>query len=115
MRGICAVVQATMAAARAMVAGCVSHLPQCVGSTVALASSSVRAAPLRQRAFLRLSVPSVQQSRRVQSCRVVAAEYSTSEEGDANSLEYRMFISDKSGKTVSSPFLGLIIARVWSL
>lgn len=96
-----------MAAARAMVAGCVSHLPQCVGSTVAkgagrqaLASTSslsVRVAPLR-RAFVQR--PAVQ-SRKLQSCRVVSAEYSTTEEGEVDSLEFRMFFSDKSGKTVS--------------
>jgi inorganic pyrophosphatase len=97
-------VQVTMAAARAMVAGCVSRLPQCVGSAVvrgsgrqALASTSslsMRAAPLRHSAL---------QSRNLQGCRVVSAEYTTAEEGAPDSLEYRVFFSDKSGKTVSPP------------
>jgi inorganic pyrophosphatase len=103
-------VQVTMAAARAMVAGCVSRLPQCVGSAVvrgsgrqALASTSslsMRAAPLRHSALQRAAV---QQSRNLQGCRVVSAEYTTAEEGAPESLEYRVFFSDKSGKTVSPP------------
>ncbi|KAG0577491.1 hypothetical protein KC19_5G160300 [Ceratodon purpureus] len=96
-----------MAAARAMVAGCVSHLPQCMGTTVvkgsgrqALASTSslaMRAAPLRHSFVQRSAV----QSRNLQGCRVVSAEYTTSEDGAPDTLEYRVFFADKSGKTVS--------------
>lgn len=97
-----------MAAARAMVARCASHMPQCAGSAVArgagrqaLASTSalsMRAAPLRQSFVQRSAV----QSRKFQGCTVVSAEYTTSEEGETESLEYRVFFADKSGKTVSS-------------
>ncbi|XP_024376796.1 soluble inorganic pyrophosphatase 6, chloroplastic [Physcomitrium patens] len=96
-----------MAAARAMAAGCVSHLPQCVNSSVVkgsqrtallpAASLSLRAAPLHQSFVQRSAV----KSRRFQVCKVVSAEYTVKEEGAAESLEYRVFFSDKSGKTIS--------------
>jgi inorganic pyrophosphatase len=41
------------------------------------------------------------QTRKYQGCRVVSAEYSVEKEGAAESLEYRVFFSDKSGKTIS--------------
>lgn len=102
-----------MAAVRAIVRGGALRLPQCASSVVvkgyqrsalsSTASLCLKVAPLRQ-SFVQGPIV---QTRKYQGCRVVSAEYSVVEEGAAGSLEYRVFFSDKSGKTVS-----ITLARV---
>lgn len=97
-----------MAAMRAIVAG-VTQVPHCIASTAvrgvaskqALSSASsltLRAAPLRS-AFAK-SFSSAVSRRQIHSCKVVSAEYTVNEDGEEATLEYRVFFSDKSGKTV---------------
>lgn len=87
-----------MAAARFMVAG-MAQMP--LSTRNAFPSThflSLRAAPLR-RAFVQQS--SAVCRRRSHSLRALpTAEYTTKQEGATESLEYRVFFSDKSGKTV---------------
>lgn len=93
-----------MAAMRAIVAG-VTQVPHCVASTVVRGAAckqalslTLRAAPLRS-AFAK-SFTSAVSRRQIHRCKVVSAEYTVNEDGEEATLEYRVFFSDKSGKTV---------------
>ena len=110
-----------MAAMRAIVAG-VTQVPHCIASTAvrgvaskqALSSASsltLRAAPLRS-AFAK-SFSSAVSRRHIHSCKVVSAEYTVNEDGEEATLEYRVFFSDKSGKTVRAYFPNLSIYAIF--